>query len=150
MRVLVQRVSNARVEVDGQIVGEISTGLLLLVGVEEVDGAGDIEWLTRKLLNLRIFADEQGVMNRSVLDIGGEVLVVSQFTLFASCKKGNRPSYSRAARPEISKPLFEHFVGAMSEALQKPVSTGVFGADMKVALVNDGPVTIWLDSRDED
>jgi D-tyrosyl-tRNA(Tyr) deacylase len=147
MRVLVQRVSEAAVRVDGEVVGAIGAGLLLLVGIEEPDGAEDIDWLVRKLVNLRIFNDEAGVMNRSVLEGGGEVLAVSQFTLFASCKKGNRPSYSRAARPEISQPLFERFVTALSTELGKPVPTGVFGADMKVSLINDGPVTIWLDSK---
>jgi D-tyrosyl-tRNA(Tyr) deacylase len=147
MRVLVQRVTQASVTVDGSITGQIGAGLLLLVGVEEVDGAADIDWLVRKISQLRIFNDDAGVMNRSVLDAGGEVLAVSQFTLFASCKKGNRPGYSRAARGEISQPMFDRFVQAMATALGKPVPTGVFGADMQVALVNDGPVTIWLDSK---
>ncbi|MBP7579828.1 D-aminoacyl-tRNA deacylase [Vogesella sp. DC21W] len=147
MRVLVQRVTQASVTVEGSITGQIGAGLLLLVGVEEADTAADIDWLVRKVSQLRIFNDEQGVMNRSVLDAGGEVLAVSQFTLFASCKKGNRPGYSRAARGEISQPMFDSFVMAMAAALGKPVPTGVFGADMQVALVNDGPVTIWLDSK---
>lgn len=147
MRVLVQRVTQASVTVEGSITGQIGAGLLLLVGVEEADTATDIDWLVRKVSQLRIFNDEQGVMNRSVLDAGGEVLAVSQFTLFASCKKGNRPGYSRAARGEISQPMFDRFVQAMAAALGKPVPTGVFGADMQVALVNDGPVTIWLDSK---
>ncbi|QEL54379.1 D-aminoacyl-tRNA deacylase [Chromobacterium paludis] len=147
MRVLVQRVSRAAVTVAGATTGEIGGGLLLLVGVEEADGASDIEWLVRKISQLRIFNDEQGVMNRSLLDCGGQALAVSQFTLHASVKKGNRPSYSRAARGEVSQPMFERFVDAMVAALGKPVPTGVFGADMQVSLVNDGPVTIWLDSR---
>lgn len=147
MRVLVQRVTQASVTVEGSITGQIGAGLLLLVGVEEADTAADIDWLVRKVSQLRIFNDEQGVMNRSVMDAGGEVLAVSQFTLFASCKKGNRPGYSRAARGEISQPMFDSFVMAMAAALGKPVPTGVFGADMQVALVNDGPVTIWLDSK---
>ncbi len=147
MRVLVQRVTQASVTVEGSITGQIGAGLLLLVGVEEADTAADIDWLVRKVSQLRIFNDEQGVMNRSVLDAGGEVLAVSQFTLFASCKKGNRPGYSRAARGEISQPMFDSFVTVMAAALGKPVPTGVFGADMQVALVNDGPVTIWLDSK---
>ncbi|UDM18521.1 D-aminoacyl-tRNA deacylase [Vogesella sp. XCS3] len=147
MRVLVQRVTQASVTVEGSITGQIGAGLLLLVGVEEADTAADIDWLVRKVSQLRIFNDEQGVMNRSVLDAGGEVLAVSQFTLFASCKKGNRPGYSRAARGEISQPMFDSFVMAMAAALGKAVPTGVFGADMQVALVNDGPVTIWLDSK---
>ncbi|SCK20460.1 D-aminoacyl-tRNA deacylase [Vogesella sp. LIG4] len=147
MRVLVQRVRQASVTVAGQITGSIDAGLLLLVGVEESDGAEDIGWLVRKVSQLRIFNDDAGVMNRSVLDAGGEVLAVSQFTLFASTKKGNRPGYSRAARPELSQPLFERFVAEMQTALGKPVPTGIFGADMQVALINDGPVTIWLDSK---
>lgn len=147
MRVLVQRVTQASVTVDGSITGQIGAGLLLLVGVEEADGAADIDWLVRKVSQLRIFNDDAGVMNRSVLEAGGEVLAVSQFTLFASCKKGNRPGYSRAARGEISQPVFDRFVQAMAATLGKPVPTGVFGADMQVALVNDGPVTIWLDSK---
>jgi len=147
MRVLVQRVTQASVTVEGSITGQIGTGLLLLVGVEEADTPADIDWLVRKVSQLRIFNDEQGVMNRSVLDAGGQVLAVSQFTLFASCKKGNRPGYSRAARGEISQPMFDRFVATMAAALGKPVPTGVFGADMQVALVNDGPVTIWLDSK---
>jgi D-tyrosyl-tRNA(Tyr) deacylase len=147
MRVLVQRVREASVTVDGEVVGAIGAGLLLLVGVEEPDGEADLDWLVRKISQLRIFDDEAGVMNRSALDVGAEVLAVSQFTLFASVKKGNRPSYSRAARPELSQPLFDRFVTALSATLARPVPTGVFGADMKVALVNDGPITIWLDSR---
>lgn len=147
MRVLVQRVTQASVTVEGSVTGQIGAGLLLLVGVEEADGAADIDWLVRKVSQLRIFNDDAGVMNRSVLEAGREVLAVSQFTLFASCKKGNRPGYSRAARGEISQPMFDRFVQAMAAALGKPVPTGVFGADMQVALVNDGPVTIWLDSK---
>jgi len=147
MRVLVQRVREASVTVDGEVAGAIGAGLLLLVGVEEPDGEADLDWLVRKISQLRIFDDEAGVMNRSALDVGAEVLAVSQFTLFASVKKGNRPSYSRAARPELSQPLFDRFVTALSATLARPVPTGVFGADMKVALVNDGPITIWLDSR---
>ncbi|MBP8813008.1 MAG: D-tyrosyl-tRNA(Tyr) deacylase [Laribacter sp.] len=147
MRVLLQRVGQASVEVDRQIVGEIGRGLLLLVGVEPEDSAADIDWLVRKIVNLRVFSDTEGRMNRSVLEDGGEVLAVSQFTLFASCRKGNRPSWSRAAPPELARSRFDQFVAAMSEALQRPVPTGVFGADMQVALVNDGPVTLWLDSR---
>lgn len=147
MRVLVQRVSQASVTVEGQISGQIAAGLLLLVGVEDSDGEDDIDWLVRKISQLRIFNDADGVMNRSVLDAGGEVLAVSQFTLFASIKKGNRPGYSRAARPEVSQPLFQRFVLQMQATLGKPVPTGIFGADMQVALVNDGPVTIWLDSK---
>ena len=146
MRVVVQRVKAARVEVEGRVVAAIGAGLLLLVGVEERDGDADIAWLTGKIARLRIFDDETGVMNRSVVETGGEVLAVSQFTLFASVKKGNRPSWSRAARPEISQPLFDRFVRELGSEVGKNVPTGVFGADMQVALVNDGPVTLILDS----
>ncbi|MCQ4144478.1 D-aminoacyl-tRNA deacylase [Vogesella sp. AC12] len=147
MRVLVQRVREASVTVDGQVTGAIGAGLLLLVGIEAPDSRGDSEWLVKKISQLRIFNDDDGVMNRSLLDCGGEVLAVSQFTLFATTKKGNRPGYSRAARPEQSSPMFDEFVQLLGTALGKPVPTGVFGADMQVALVNDGPVTIWLDSK---
>lgn len=133
--------------VEGRDVGRIGPGLLLLVGAEAEDGEGDIAWLVQKISRLRVFGDEAGVMNRSVLEVGGEVLAVSQFTLFGSVKKGNRPSWSRAAPGPVSQPLFEQFVMAMSQELGKPVPTGVFGADMQVSLVNDGPVTIWLDSK---
>ena len=147
MRVLVQRVASAQVEVADQLVGSIGQGLLLLCGVEDGDSETDLAWMAGKLARLRIFPDECGVMNRSVLDIAGEVLAVSQFTLFASVKKGNRPSWSRAARPEISQPLFEQFVGELESLLKRSVPTGVFGADMKVSLVNDGPVTLMIDSK---
>ncbi|MDC7705034.1 D-aminoacyl-tRNA deacylase [Vogesella indigofera] len=147
MRVLVQRVREASVTVDGRITGAIGAGLLLLVGIEVPDSRADSEWLVKKISQLRIFNDDDGVMNRSLLDCGGEVLAVSQFTLFATTKKGNRPGYSRAARPEQSSPMFDEFVQLMGAALGKTVPTGVFGADMQVALVNDGPVTIWLDSK---
>ena len=148
MRVVVQRVRSARVEVAGEIVGAIGRGLLVLVGVEEADGDADVQWLSSKLTGLRIFDDEAGVMNRSVIDVGGDVLAVSQFTLFASVRKGNRPSWSRAARADISRPLFERFVRQLEQVLGHPVPTGVFGADMQVHLVNDGPVTLFIDSKD--
>ena len=147
MRVLTQRVKQASVTVNGELAGAIDHGLLLLVGVTREDERGDADWLVRKLAALRIFNDADGVMNLSVADIGGQVLAVSQFTLCASTKKGNRPSYIRAAMPEQAEPLFNYFVDSLSAALNQPVPTGVFGADMQVALVNDGPVTIWLDSR---
>lgn len=147
MRVLVQRVRSARVEVAGSVVGAIGVGLLVLVGIEEADGQADINWLSAKLSKLRIFDDEAGVMNRSVLDIAGEVLAVSQFTLFASIRKGSRPSWSRAARGEISQALFDQFVAQLERDLGRQVPTGVFGADMQLHLVNDGPVTIAIDSK---
>ena len=147
MRVVVQRVSEAAVKVDGQVVGAIGPGLLVLAGFEGEDAESDLDWMVGKLVKLRIFADESGVMNRSVQEAGGEILAVSQFTLYASTKKGNRPSWSRAAPGSVSQPLFERFVGKLSEALGKPVPTGVFGADMAVSLVNDGPVTIQMDSK---
>jgi D-tyrosyl-tRNA(Tyr) deacylase len=147
MRVLVQRVREASVRVEGGVSGAIGRGLLLLVGVRADDGAEDREWLARKIAQLRVFDDDAGVMNRSIVDVGGEVLAVSQFTLYASTRKGNRPSYLGAAPPDIAKPAFEAFVASLSALLGKPVPTGVFGAHMDVALVNDGPVTVWLDSR---
>lgn len=147
MRVVVQRVSRAEVAVGDRVTGAIGAGLLVLAGFEEADGDADIEWMVGKLTRLRIFADANSVMNRSVADIGGGVLAVSQFTLFASTKKGNRPSWSRAARGEISQPLFETFVARLSAALGRPVATGEFGADMAVSLINDGPVTLTIDSR---
>ena len=142
MRALIQRTKYASVTIEGKCKSAIKQGLLVLVGIEEADEKEDIEWLCKKIVNLRIFDDENGVMNRSVLDIDGEILVVSQFTLHASTKKGNRPSYIRAAKPEISIPLHESFCKALSISLGKEVGTGEFGADMKVELLNDGPVTI--------
>ena len=148
MRVVVQRVASARVEVGGEVVGAIGAGLLVLAGFEAGDGDGDLAWMAAKLARLRIFPDQAGVMNCSVVDAGGEVLAVSQFTLYASTQKGNRPSWSRAARPELAQPLFEIFVQRLERELGRRVPTGVFGADMQVHLVNDGPVTIAIDSRD--
>jgi D-tyrosyl-tRNA(Tyr) deacylase len=147
MRALLQRVSEARVSVEGVVTGAIGPGLLVLAGVGEQDTPEDRAWLARKIVQLRIFDDDAGVMNRSVQEIGGDLLAVSQFTLHASTRKGNRPSYSAAARPKIARPAFEAFVAELSALLGKPVPTGVFGAMMQVALVNDGPVTIWLDSK---
>ena len=147
MRVVVQRVVSARVEVGGQVLGAIGPGLLVLAGFEDDDGEADLAWVSAKLCRLRIFADAAGVMNRSVAESGGEVLAVSQFTLFASVRKGNRPSWSRAARGDVSQPLFERFVRLLEGDLGRAVPTGVFGADMQVRLVNDGPVTIAIDSR---
>ena len=142
-----QRVREADVTVEGRIVGAIDHGLLVLAGVTEGDDTADREWLARKIVALRIFGDDDGVMNRSVVEAGGGILAVSQFTLYASTRKGNRPSYVAAARPEIARPAFDGLVALLAGLLGKPVATGVFGADMQVRLVNDGPVTIWLDSR---
>ncbi len=136
--------------IDGEVHSAIGSGMLILVGVEDSDCREDIEWLTKKIAGLRIFDDEGGVMNKSIMDTGGDALVVSQFTLFASTKKGNRPSYIRAARPEISVPLYEDFCRSLEAHLGKPVQTGVFGADMKVALLNDGPVTICIDTHNKE
>ena len=150
MRVIVQRVLSARVEVDGQVTGSIGPGLLVLAGLENADTPADLAWMSSKLTRMRIFPDEDGVMNRSVVDTNGDVLAVSQFTLFASVRKGNRPSWSRAASPDIARPLFETFVRQLENDLGRYVPTGVFGADMKVHLVNDGPVTLFIDSKDCD
>ena len=147
MRAVIQRVSEAKVIIEGQTKGEIQTGVAVLLAIEEADTKEDIEWLSGKILRLRIFDDEQGVMNRSVQENGGGILVVSQFTLLASTRKGNRPSYSRAARPEIAVPLYEQFIARLSQDLGRPIQTGEFGADMLVSLTNDGPVTIIIDSK---
>jgi D-tyrosyl-tRNA(Tyr) deacylase len=147
MRILVQRVTKASVTIDNSIKSKIGKGLLIFVGIEDADSEEDIEWLTNKVTNLRIFDDENGVMNKSVIETNAEVLVVSQFTLHASTKKGNRPSYIKAARPDIAIPLYEKFCNTMSHKTGVPVQDGRFGADMKVELVNDGPVTIWIDSK---
>ena len=147
MRTIIQRVAEASVAVDGEKVAKIDAGLLVLAGFEDGDGDADLDWMAGKIVRMRIFADADGVMNRSVQEAGGEILAVSQFTLYASVKKGNRPSWSRAARGEVSQPLFERFVARLSAELGRAVQAGVFGADMRVALVNDGPVTLSLDSR---
>lgn len=147
MRVVVQRVTAASVSVGNRVTGRIGPGLLVLAGFEDADGDADLEWMAGKIVRLRLFADEAGVMNRSVLETGGDILAVSQFTLYSSVKKGNRPSWSRAAKGAISQPLFSRFVVMLTGALGKPVPTGEFGADMQVALVNDGPVTLAIDSR---
>jgi D-tyrosyl-tRNA(Tyr) deacylase len=149
MRVVIQRVSEAAVKIDGNIVGEISKGLLVLLGIAQEDTEQDALYLIQKLINLRIFSDAGGKMNLSVQDCGGELLVVSQFTLYADTKKGNRPSYIRAARPEHAIPLYEFFLQDLQKQFQGPIQTGQFGADMKVSLINDGPVTIIIDSRGE-
>jgi D-tyrosyl-tRNA(Tyr) deacylase len=150
MRAVIQRVSEATVAIVGQRKSAIEKGLLVLVAVEPADTAEDIDWLSGKIVRLRVFPDDEGVMNRSVQEAGGEILVVSQFTLFASTKKGNRPSYSRAAPPEVAVPMYEAFVQRLSAELGRQVQTGEFGADMQVSLVNDGPVTLILDTRNRE
>ncbi|HWD91105.1 MAG TPA: D-aminoacyl-tRNA deacylase [Verrucomicrobiae bacterium] len=147
MRALLQRVSEAKVTIEGSLKGAIEAGLLVLLAIEEADTAEDIEWLSGKIVRLRIFDDENGVMNRSVQETNGGILLVSQFTLFARTKKGNRPSYIRSARPEIAVPLYEKFIARLSQEFGKPIQTGEFGADMQVSLVNNGPVTIIIDSK---
>ena len=150
MRVLIQRVQKASVHIEGTEKASISQGLLIFLGIEEADSAEDVDWLTAKISRLRIFDDEAGKMNLSVEDVEGEILVVSQFTLHASTKKGNRPSYIRAARPETAIPLYKHFIAKMGEETQKTVQSGEFGAYMEVSLVNDGPVTLWIDSKNRE
>lgn len=150
MRTVIQRVSHASVTIDGLVKSSIGNGLLIFLGIEDADTNQDIEWLSAKISNLRIFADENGIMNLSVKEVNGEALVVSQFTLHASTKKGNRPSYIRAAKPEIAIPLYEKFIQQMEDDLGKKVQTGTFGADMKVELLNDGPVTIVIDTKNKE
>ena len=150
MRIVIQRVSHASVTIEGEVKSAIRQGYLILLGIEESDTSEDVDWLVRKVIGLRVFDDENHVMNRSIMDINGEILVISQFTLFASYKKGNRPSWLRAAKHEISVPLYEEFCKKLSEALGKPVGTGEFGADMKVDLLNDGPVTIMMDTHNKE
>ena len=150
MRVLIQRVKEASVTVDGEVISLIHNGLLVFVGITDDDNREDILWLTKKIANIRLFDDENGVMNHSVIEAGGDILAVSQFTLMASTKKGNRPSYIKAAKPDISIPLYEEFCSEMELAVNKPIKRGVFGADMKVSLLNDGPVTIFIDSKNKE
>lgn len=150
MRIVLQRVSQASVTVDNKITGSIGAGLLVFMGVEDTDNEEDISWLSNKIVNMRIFNDTNGVMNLSVKDTGGEILLVSQFTLQASTKKGNRPSYSKASKPELAIPVYEKMLVMLEAELGKEIQRGVFGADMKVQLLNDGPVTIWLDSKNRD
>ena len=146
MKAVIQRVSEAQVKVEGEIVGDIATGLLLLIGIDEDDAQSDADWLVQKILNLRIFGDEEGKLNLSVLDVSGEILCISQFTLIADYKKGNRPSFIKAAKPDKAIPLFEYFKSDISKSNLK-IESGIFGADMKVSLLNDGPVTIVMDSK---
>lgn len=149
MRVVIQRVKHASVTIDGVVHGEIKNGLLVLAGYENADTEKDLEWISKKIINMRIFDDENGVMNKSLLDTGGDILLISQFTLHASTKKGNRPSYIKAAKPELAIPLYEKTIHLLEMLLNKKIATGKFGADMKVLLLNDGPVTIIIDSREE-
>jgi D-tyrosyl-tRNA(Tyr) deacylase len=150
MRIVIQRVSRASVTIDGKIKSSIGPGLLILLGIEDADTTDDIQWLSAKVCNLRIFSDENGVMNRSVKEVPGDIILVSQFTLHASTKKGNRPSYLKAAKQDVAVPLYEKMIVQLGTELGKPIQTGVFGADMKVELVNDGPVTIIIDSKDRE
>ncbi len=150
MRIVIQRVSQASVEVEGEITGQISRGLLILLGIEDADEQEDINWLTNKIVNLRIFNDENGVMNKSILETERNILVISQFTLHASTKKGNRPSYIRASKPEFANKMYEQFKEKLGSVLGKPVQSGVFGVHMNVSLINDGPVTIIIDSKNRE
>jgi len=150
MRAVVQRVAKTSVTIDGEVKSSIGEGLLILVGIEDADTPEDIEWLSGKIVRMRIFEDEQGVMNRSVAEVGGDIIVVSQFTLHASTKKGNRPSYIKASKPDFAIPMYNQFVAQVERDLGKPVGTGIFGADMKVELLNDGPVTIVIDTKNRE
>lgn len=150
MRVVVQRVKNASVSVEGKQISSIEKGFLILVGIEDADTKEDVEWLTQKIVNLRVFDDENGIMNKSVVDVDGEILVVSQFTLFASTKKGNRPSYIRASKPDFAVPMYQQFCEKLTQLFGKEIKTGIFGADMQVSLLNDGPVTIIIDTKNKE
>lgn len=150
MRVIIQRVSKASVKVNGMATGEIEAGFVVLLGIEDADTEEDVSWLAQKILNMRIFGDKNDLMNKALGDVNGDILLISQFTLFAQTKKGNRPSFIRAAKPEFAIPLYELMIKTLENRLGKPISTGTFGADMKVSLVNDGPVTIIMDTKDKD
>ncbi|WP_420321720.1 D-aminoacyl-tRNA deacylase [Flagellimonas sp.] len=150
MRAVVQRVSRASVTVDGQIISKIDAGLLVLLGIEDADGYEDITWLSKKIANLRIFNDDAGIMNRSLQDVNGDAIVVSQFTLHAQTKKGNRPSYIKASKPDVAIPIYKDFIRQLEQDLGRKVGTGIFGADMKVDLLNDGPVTIFMDTKNRE
>jgi len=150
MRAVIQRVTEAKVTIEGRINGQIGPGLLVLIGIEDADSDEDIQWLSGKIVNLRIFNDENGVMNISLKDVGGDILLISQFTLHASTKKGNRPSYVKASKPDVAIPLYEKMIRQLSTDLGKEIQTGIFGADMKVELLNDGPVTIVIDTKDKE
>jgi D-aminoacyl-tRNA deacylase len=150
MRIVIQRVSSASVAIDHKINGAIENGLLLLLGIEDSDTQEDVAWLSKKVVNLRIFNDEEGVMNKSLLEMNGAILLISQFTLHASTKKGNRPSYIKASKPDVAIPLYEQMIRQLETDLGKPIATGIFGADMRVSLVNDGPVTIIIDTKNKE
>ncbi len=150
MRVIIQRVSEASVKIDGKTIGKIETGFMVLLGIEEADTEEDVIWLAQKIINMRVFGDENGLMNKALANVNGDILLISQFTLFAQTKKGNRPSFIRAAKPEKAIPLYEMMIKTLENMLGKNISTGIFGADMKVSLVNDGPVTIIMDTKDKD
>ncbi|WP_343523496.1 D-aminoacyl-tRNA deacylase [Pedobacter sp.] len=150
MRAVLQRVTQASCTVDGEITGAIEGGFLVLLGIEDADQAEDLEWLAQKIIGMRIFGDENGMMNKALADVDGDILLISQFTLFASTKKGNRPGFTRAARPDVAIPLYEKMIEKLSALLGKKVKTGIFGADMKIALLNDGPVTILIDTKDKE
>nr|WP_276898857.1 D-aminoacyl-tRNA deacylase [Pedobacter kyonggii] len=150
MRAVLQRVTQASCTVDGEVTGAIDTGFLVLLGIEDADALEDLDWLAQKIIGMRVFGDENGMMNKALADVGGDILLISQFTLFASTKKGNRPGFTRAARPDVAIPLYEKMIGKLSALLGKKVKTGIFGADMKIALLNDGPVTILIDTKDKE
>ncbi|MBT2562210.1 D-tyrosyl-tRNA(Tyr) deacylase [Pedobacter sp. ISL-68] len=150
MRAVLQRVTQASCTVDGEITGAIDAGFLVLLGIEDADALADLDWLAQKIIGMRVFGDENGMMNKALADVGGDILLISQFTLFASTKKGNRPGFTRAARPDVAIPLYEKMIEKLSALLGKKVKTGIFGADMKIALLNDGPVTILIDTKDKE
>jgi D-aminoacyl-tRNA deacylase len=150
MRAVIQRVTHASCTVDGKITGEIGTGFLVLLGIEDADTADDVQWLAQKIASMRVFGDENGLMNKSLADVGGDILLISQFTLFAATKKGNRPGFTRAAQPDKAIPMYEQMIKELETLTGKKVAKGIFGADMKISLLNDGPVTIIMDTRDKD
>ena len=150
MRAVLQRVTQASCTVDGEVTGAIDTGFLVLLGIEDADALEDLDWLAQKIIGMRVFGDENGMMNKALADVGGDILLISQFTLFASTKKGNRPGFTRAARPDVAIPLYEKMIEKLSALLGKKVKTGIFGADMKIALLNDGPVTILIDTKNKE
>jgi D-aminoacyl-tRNA deacylase len=150
MRAVLQRVTQAGCTVDGEITGAIESGFLVLLGIEDADTLEDLEWLAQKIIGMRVFGDENGMMNKALADVGGDILLISQFTLFASTKKGNRPGFTRAARPDVAIPLYEKMIEKLSALLGRKIKTGIFGADMKIALLNDGPVTIIIDTKNKE